>query len=222
MIAWGWGKLIYNHCPMFLMPQQPDFFKYFKELSGHIQDMASLFLSFSKDFNDFENYHIRAKEIEKRADDVTHKMIARLNQSFIVPFDREDLYALTKKMDDLVDLPENVVNRIYLYEIKEKRPFVDDFARLIKRAADELDELIVEAFTKQKPTKRINDYIIKIHELEDQADTVYHDAIKRLFVPGQDPIDLIKWKDILENLEHTMDLFQNVSDLIEGTIVKSN
>jgi len=204
------------------MPRQPDFFKYFKELSDHIQDMSSLFLNFSRDFNDFENYQIRAKEIEKRADDVTHKIIAKLNQSFIVPFDREDLYALTKKMDDLVDLPENVIQRIFLYEITEKQPFVDDFARLMKRAADELEGLIIEAFTKQKPTKLTSEYIVKIHELEDQADTVYRDSIKRLFTQEKDPINLIKWKDILENLEYTMDLFQNVSDLVEGTIVKSN
>jgi uncharacterized protein len=204
------------------MPQQPDFFKFFKELSVKIKEMSVLFVAFCEEFKDFENYRARSKTIENAADDVTHKMINKLNQSFIVPFEREDLYKLTKRMDDLVDIIEHVIQKVHLYQMTEKKPFIDDFARLNKQAAEALEELIVEMFVKQKPTKRINDLVVKLHELEDQADAVYHNSIRQLFATEQNPVNLIKWKDILEDLESTMDLFQKVSDLVEGTIVKSN
>lgn len=205
----------------FLFPKQPDFFDHFKELNSHIKDISVLFAEFADKFTDFEDYWSKAKDVEHKADSVTRSIIKELNDCFITPLDREDIYSLAERLDSIVDSIENAVQNICLYEIKERRPHVVEFSRLILSASENLDKLVHECFQKKINTKNINEWIVKIHDLEDEGDLVFQNAMKDIFKEIKDPIEIIKWKDIYEDLENIMDQFKKVSSSTVGVIVKS-
>jgi predicted phosphate transport protein (TIGR00153 family) len=206
----------------FFVPKEPAFDEQFKAMSACLADITNVFQEFAADFRDFDRYWQRAKEIEHRADGVTHGIINLLNKSFITPFDREDIYQLIHEFDDIIDLLENTIHNIYLYEVTRKRPFVDEFATLIGNATNSLNGLLRETFQHQKYTKSIWEFIKKIHDLEDEGDIVYHRELRSLLNEEKDPIAVIKWKDILTTLERIMDVFQNLSNTVEGIVVKSS
>lgn len=202
------------------LPKQIVFFELMGEVSDHLIEMVDLLEEFSENFRDFDQYCVRAKEIEKKADEKAHEIIDKLNKTFITPIDREDIYLLAHELDDIVDLVENVIQNIRLYKVTKKIEELDQFVPLIKSAAYFLKELLL-AFREQKYSDELVGIKIKIHELEDQADVIFAKGISRLFAEEKDPIEVIKAKDILENMEDTMDKFQKVADIIEGIIVKS-
>jgi len=206
----------------FLLPKAPAFAEHFQEMSLCLTEIAAVFHEFSVEFRDFEKYWQKSKDIEHKADVITHQIINLINKSFITPFDREDIYRLIHEYDDIIDLLENTLHNVYLYDVVEKRPFVDEFARLIGRASIALIALVKETFEKQKYTDDIWKYIREIHDLEDEGDVIYHQTLRMLFKEEKDPIELIKWKDILITLERIMDVFQYMSNTIEGIVVKGS
>ena len=206
----------------FLLPKAPAFAEHFEKMSANLAEITAVFQEFAANFRDFDRYWQRAKEIEHKADGITHEIINLLNKSFITPFDREDIYQLVHECDDVIDLLENAIHNIYLYEVPAKKPFIDEFARLIGDAKDALTALIHETFAHQKYTSVVWELIKKIHDLEDEGDNIYHRELRALLNEEKDPIVVIKWKDVLTILERTMDVYQNISNTIEGIIVKSS
>jgi predicted phosphate transport protein (TIGR00153 family) len=204
----------------FLLPKEPAFYEHFQEMSLCLTDITALFQDLVGNFRDFEIYWQKAKEIEHKADHVTHQIINLLNKSFITPFDRDDIYHLISEFDDVIDLLENTHHNMFLYEVGEKRSFVDDFARLIARATKALNALIKETFERQKYTDSIWKLICEIHDLEDEGDVIYHRELRHLLTHEKDPIAVIKWKDILTTLERIMDVFQKISNTVEAIVVK--
>lgn len=205
----------------FLLPQQPAFFDLFKELSASLTEIAALFKELAGSFSNFEQYSQKAKEIEHRADAKTHDISEKLNKTFITPFDREDIYLLAHEIDDVVDLIENVIHNLELYHIQQKKWFIDDFAKLFVEAAANLDKLI-NCLTGHKCVLDFNTFKVRIHDLEDDGDLLFQEAIHKLFEEEKDCLAVVKWKDILENLERVMDKYQRVCDVVEGIIVKSS
>jgi hypothetical protein len=205
----------------FLMPKQKIFFDHFYGISEDLKRISALFCELSERFSDFENFAVKAKKIEHDADEKSHAITDLLNKTFITPFDREDIYVLANELDDIVDLIENVIHNIYLYEITEKDTVIEGFADLMRQAANTLDSMIKE-LAKQKNTEAFQKAKIHIHELEDKGDNLFIKALSALFKSGKDPIFVIKMKDILEAMENTMDKFQKVGDILEGIIVKSS
>jgi len=206
----------------FFLPKQPIFFEEFKLLNINIKEATNLFNEFAINFRDFENYFVRVEEIEHKGDDATHRIINYLNKTFITPFDREDLYLLAHEMDDIIDLIARAISTVYIYQIIEKKPYVDEFIQLTMKAAWELDKVIIECFEKQKNTPKVNEAIIKIHNYEDEGDLLFQKSIRQLFQEEKDPVQVLKWKDVYEDLEDVIDKFQKVSDIIEGIVVKSS
>lgn len=206
----------------FILPKEPAFFEHFKKMSGCLTEITAVFQEFADKFRDFDHYWHKSKEIEHKADVITHDIISLLNKSFITPFDREDIYQLIHEYDDIIDLLENTIHNIYLYEVPDKRAFVDDFSALIGKAAKALIILLQELFEKKKYTESIWKLIREIHDLEDEGDLIYHRELRSLLNGEKDPILIIKWKDILVTLERIMDVYQNISNTVEGIIVKSS
>jgi predicted phosphate transport protein (TIGR00153 family) len=206
----------------FILPKEPAFSEHFRAMSACLSDITSLLQEAAASFRDFDHYWHRSKEIEHKADGIAHEIINLLNKSFMTPFDREDIYQLIHEFDDVIDLLENTLHNIYLYEVSEKKAFVDDFSVLIGRASKALNTLIQETFEQQKYTDSIWKLIREIHDLEDEGDLVYHRELRNLLREEKDPIQIIKWKDILATLERIMDVYQNISNTVEGIIVKSS
>jgi predicted phosphate transport protein (TIGR00153 family) len=204
------------------LPKQPVYAEYFQKLNKHLLDIASLFAHFAPTFNNARRASKEAEKIEHKADEVTHQIIEQLNKTFITPFDREDIYRLAQEMDDIIDLVENVIHNIYLYELMRGDKYTKQTARVIHKDAKILNKLIRECFHKKKCTEHTNGFVVKINDLEEEGDQIFQDAIIHLFKSEKDPIKVIKWKDIYENLEQTIDKFQNISDTIQSIIVKSS
>jgi predicted phosphate transport protein (TIGR00153 family) len=206
----------------FFLPKEPAFRENFEAMSCCLRDITAIFQEFVEKYRDFDLTWQRAKEIEHKADGITHEIINLLNRSFITPFDREDIYELIHEFDDIIDLLENTVHNIYLYEVPVKKPFMDEFAVLIGKATAALTALIDQTFEHQKLTPRIQALIREIHDLEDEGDNIYHRELRSLLNSEKDPLLVIKWKDILATVERIMDVYQNVSNTIEGIVVKGS
>jgi len=206
----------------FFLPKEPAFAQHFSELSVCLTEITDVFNDFAHNFNSSAHYWERAKQIEHKADQIAHNVIKLLNQCFITPFDREDIYQLVHEIDDIIDLVENAIHNIYLYNLKDKKYFVDDFARFSREATEKLNLLVAEVFRSQKYTLYIGELIRSIHELEDKGDLVYARSLQELFAEEKDPVNIIKWKDVLFILETIMDVYQRVSNTVEGIVVKSS
>lgn len=180
-----------------------------------------MFQALALDFTKAETIAQKARELEHIADDLAHTIIDDLNKTFITPFEREDIYLLTHELDDVIDLIENAISTIVLYNIEKPRPGIKDFSELMQKAAVEVDHLLTH-LKSQKYTEPLRNTIITIHELEDQGDAVFGREIRALFEHEKDPLMVIKWKDVLEDLENVMDTFQRVSNTIESILVKSS
>ncbi|MBC7361620.1 MAG: DUF47 domain-containing protein [Candidatus Aminicenantes bacterium] len=206
----------------FLLPKEPAFARHFSELSECLSEITDVFYDFSKNFDYSAQYWEKAKQVEHKADHIAHQIIKLLNQCFITPFDREDIYKLVHEIDDIIDLIENAIHNVYLYNLNEKKYFIDEFATFSKEATEKLNLLIAEIFRSQKYTPHIGELIRSIHDLEDKGDVVYARSLQKLFSEEKDPISIMKWKDVLFVLETIMDVYQRVSNTVEGIVVKSS
>ena len=159
-------------------------------------------------------------DLEHEADAVNDKIIDHLNQTFITPIDREDIFALANGLDDGVDFLQGTLQRIVIYRIGPAKEGAVSLTKLLLEATEE----IIKAFSLLKDIKKNRVLILeathKIGKLESEGDRVYRHEIAFLFDNVKDPIELIKWKDILENLEDTLDHCEDVSDMIRGVVMK--
>lgn len=203
------------------LPSQPIFFKLLKQLCAHQKTMAMLLHEFARTPGRAEEFYERAKEIEHKADEKTHEIIETLNKSFVTPLDREDIVALTHELDDIVDLIESIINDFRLYRVAETRNALDRFAAVIVEASHAVESLI-DHLQERRYSEELKKVVIRIHELEDAGDLIFEEAIRELFRDEKDAISVIKWKDILENLEEITDEYQKISDTVEGILVKAS
>jgi uncharacterized protein len=203
------------------LPKQPTFFHLFRQLADKQVAIAELLKELSERFAESEIFAARAKEIEREADEITHEIVDRLNNTFVTPLDREDIYALTHKLDDIIDHIENTINSIRLYRIDVKRDELDRFADLVIRAAHETVHLVAMLETRRS-SPEMRQLVASIHAIEDEGDALFQEATKKLFAKHTDPLEVIRWKDIFENLERIIDTYQQLSDRIEGVLVKAS
>jgi len=193
------------------------------ELFGLFREVAANVLAGAKALQEmFEQYrNPRAqwegiKELERRGDELTHRVIRRLNETFITLLDRVDLHALTSRLDDVLDGIEAVASRMVLYRIPEPMPGARELVGLIVASADQ----IVEAIDRLPRFTDVEKVCVEINRLENAADEVYRRAISSLFEGDHPVADLIKWKEIYELLEATTDRSEDVADVVEGIALK--
>jgi len=205
----------------FFLQQSNVFFDLFRKMQCDIEKISSLFSEFSTRFDaaTFEDFITRAHIIENNADNTAHAIVDQLNISFITPFDREDIHFLAYEMDDIVDRIEDIIRNIHLYHFTEKVHPIDEFADCIARATTHLG-VMLDHLEKMKNTRTLTTCKIAIHEIEDEADLLFENAISTLFKEETDPVKIIKTKDILEEMETVVDKYQALANLIENIIIK--
>jgi predicted phosphate transport protein (TIGR00153 family) len=157
------------------------------------------------------------KELEHEGDRLTHEVVDLLNRTFVTPFDREDMYRLAGKLDDVCDHIDDVAEKIIGYGVREIRSQASEQARIILRAAVKLRDAIsqLEGF---KDSRR---QLIELRELEDEGDRIARAAISELFNGDADAVALVRWKDIHEELEEAVDACENAADVLEAILVKN-
>lgn len=173
--------------------------------------------------SDYKKANDRVKQIidlEHDADKVNDRIIDKLNMTFITPIDREDIYAIANGLDDGVDFLQGTIQRLVMYNAAKGRKGARNLTKLLIDASDQ----IITAFTLlkniRKNQKKILEATHKIGQIESEGDRIFRKEVAKLFANEKDPIELIKWKDILENLEDTLDHCEMISDMIRGVVMK--
>jgi predicted phosphate transport protein (TIGR00153 family) len=162
----------------------------------------------------------KIKDIEHACDTITHETIETLNRTFVTPIDREDIHLLITKMDDIMDLMDSAASRIALYKIETITPEAVSFAEILKKGCEILKHSI-NSMRHIKNYREIISHCVQIHTLENEGDQLLHKAMVNLFEKEKDnPIYVIKWKEIYENLEVATDRCEDVANIIEGIVLK--
>jgi predicted phosphate transport protein (TIGR00153 family) len=202
-----------------LIPKDDKYFDTFDQLASHIAEAAQALVEMlSDEGGEYARHSARIKVIEHACDELTHSISKRLNQSFITPFDREDIYMLSGALDDIVDLIDDVARAMVMYDVRESTPYARQFADVIARMAAQLNELVPML---ERPGGGVTPRLVEMHSLENEGDDIYHAALGELFRAASDPLTVIKWKDIYEKLEAAIDRCENVANIIESVIIKN-
>ena len=204
---------------MRLFPKQENFFDYFEELANKIEEGGRLFLEMTENHDYSESKVARLKEIEHEADIITHRTYEKMHTTFLTPIDREDIYALVNKMDSIMDVIEATAIRIHLYKVKKVDDQIIKQAKILNEAITKVKS-IVHAMRNMKNSKMILDGCVEINTLENAGDVVLRTIMANLFENEKDAIELVKWKDIFQLLEEAIDDCEDVSNIVEGIVLK--
>ncbi|OGU75270.1 MAG: hypothetical protein A2V93_01005 [Ignavibacteria bacterium RBG_16_34_14] len=199
-----------------LRPKEVKYFEDFNEMISHISEMAKYANQlFSSDVIDY-SLLLKIKPLEQRCDELASKIIKRLNKTFITPFDREDIFALVKRLSAISDMLLGATNRVETFNITEKIKYTDKVSAIILQQIIELGIAIQDI-----KARRINE-CKAVNDLESEADKIYQQANKELFEEEKDAIKLIKVKEILDILERTSDKCQSAANIILAIFIKNN
>jgi len=198
-----------------LLPKEEMYFEDFKAMISLIEEMA-VHTEKIFQFADQQDHILKMKPLEVRCDEITYKITKRLNKTFITPFDREDIFALVKRLDDISDMLLGATVRVDTFKINKKIDYADKISSIIKEQVRELGVAIQDL--KVKRTNEVK--AVKVLEIE--ADKVYQQAIKELFENEKDAIELIKKKEIIDLLERTSDRCQSTANVILSIFIKNS
>ena len=201
-------------------PKEEKFFDYFDDASEKMIRGIRLFKDMMQDLSNAEEKSRQIKDVEHEADHITHETVSKLHKTFVTPIDREYIYALITKMDDVLDLIDANCERIFLYKIKTSTPEAMAMINTLERAIEEVVKG-VRGLRNLKNSRSILDICIEINRLENEGDRIYRNALSVLFNSPSDPIEIIKWKDIYETLEEAIDTCEDVANIIEGIVLEN-
>jgi len=203
---------------MRLIPRETKFFRMFRDVSENLTEGASLLHDILKNPQDLPVRINRLQEIEHRGDDMTHDIIRMLNQTFITPFDREDIHALTSSLDDVLDYVNSAATRMKLYRITTPPPAAAVLAELIVKQSQELSKAVSLL---EEEHQKVLDHCVVVNQLENEADRVSRQAIAELFEYEKDPIQLIKIKELYDVLETATYKAEDAANVLEAVVLKS-
>ena len=202
---------------MRLIPRDGSFFEMFGNMCSNLCDGAQVLVDIFANFQGVEGKVGRIKEIEHRGDDMTHEILTKLNQTFITPFDREDIHRLTSSIDDVLDFINSASERLLLYKISSPPPAAEVMAKLILEQSEEISKAVAGL----KKNRHVLEHCVEVNRLENEADRVTRQAIGSLFEHERDPINLIKIKELLETLEQATDRAEDAADVLESVVLKN-
>jgi uncharacterized protein len=206
-----------------LLPKEDKFFQYFEKDVENLLAAASMFKDLMTNAISKEERAQKVKyieEMEHKGDEITHTIFSELGATFITPFDREDIHALASTLDDILDYLRGAATRLILYQVKKISPEQERLASLIYDQVIELHKAI-RNLHKFKNGDEIRESLVRINSIENEADDLFERAIADLFENCNDPIKLIKTKELLVSLETATDQCEDAANVIESIIVKN-
>jgi predicted phosphate transport protein (TIGR00153 family) len=204
--------------PISLVPRDRVFFDLFAEAGENTLRAARLLKEMLEVWPDDPGGLGRdILKAEQEGDRITHDIVQRLNTTFVTPVDREDIYALATKLDDVVDYIEEAADFLGLYQIEAPMDQSQDMADVLVRSCEQLNG----ALTDLRGFKDLEHYWIEIHRLENDGDRISRDAVASLFANGIDPMVVIRWKDMFAVLERAIDATETVAHILEGIVIKN-
>lgn len=199
-----------------LIPREERFFEDFVAMAEQIHRGAGLLEQMLAPEQPLWDKADEIKEVEHKCDFLTHEVIQRLHKTFVTPLDREDIHALARSLDDVIDAIDDSAGVIRLYQISRVRPDARDLGRIIRASTEQVVVAMRALGTKQG----ISTAAVEINRLENEGDRAHQLALRRLFEEEKDPIQIIKWKEILDFLEEATDRCEDVANVLEGVVVK--
>jgi uncharacterized protein len=202
-----------------LIPREEKFFDLFEQQVKSLDEAGKVFLELAKDWNDKHPGIGRLRDLEHECDITTHEIMDMLNRTFVTPFDREDIHALAKELDDVVDIIQAVSERMLLFKITGISDDLIELAKTLEEAVSNVAKVVTSIRQLNRP-RRILDYCIEINRLENRGDRTSERAIGNLFQGNHDPMEVIKWKEIYDATESAIDKCEDIANIIEGIVVK--
>lgn len=200
-----------------LIPRETKFFDLFNQVCGNLTEGARLLKNILEAPDDNAPRVEQLQEIEHRGDEMTHAIITKLNQTFITPFDREDIHRLASSLDDVLDFVNAAAVRLTLYKIADPPPAAAELAGLIIQQSEELSAGV----SLLEKNQMVLEHCVEVNRLENEADRVSRKAIALLFDQERDPIRLIKIKELYEVLENATDKAEDAANVLEAVTLKS-
>lgn len=201
------------------IPKEFNFFDLFERQVGFAVDAAAYFKQVVSSGQINEDVLQKIRDIEHQGDDVAHDIIAQLNKTFITPFDREDIYALAKELDDVVDMINTILGRMVVYKLSGVNENLVRFAAMIDDSVNAL-ALAVKGMRNMKNYKSVLDACVEINRLENEGDSMRDMVLAELFEKEKDPIAVIKLKEIYQDAETLLDICEDVAHVVESILVK--
>lgn len=201
-----------------IRPVDTSFYDLFSKAAQHLVTGAALLAEMLSESADHEDVARRMREAEHSADDTTHELIRKVNKTFVTPFDREDIYALGSGLDDVMDMMDEVVDQILVYEVKVLPPELSLQVEVLQRCA----ELTAEAMPNLRSMQSLEEYWIEVNRLENTGDRNHRRILAKLFSGEFKTIEVLKLKDIVESLEEAIDAFEKVANTVEQIAVKES
>ncbi len=203
---------------MVLFPKKIDFFVQFDRALENLSRAANVLVDMLNNFDTFEKKAKVIYEFEQEGDMITHDIMKDLNKTFLTPIDREDIHALASRIDDVLDLIWAAVDRMVVYKIERPTPAVISIAEDLQMTADVLIKALRELRAKQY--SRVLEHCIEVNRLENRIDRKYRDALGKLVNSDNDPVYIIKWKDIYQILEDASDRAEDIANILESIVLK--
>jgi uncharacterized protein len=202
-----------------LLPQELGFYDLFERAGDHTVAAAKLLLRVTENYAEADPLSRELEALEHACDQVTHETLDRLAKTFITPLDPEDIHQMILSIDDVVDLTKEAANRLTFFKIGKPTVYSINMAKQIVRGCEKLSAA-VHGMRTPKQYDAVSRDCIAIHEVENAADEIHHEALAELFATEKDAIVVIKWKDIYETMESVTDRCEDVANVLQNVIVK--
>jgi len=199
------------------MPREDDFFELFVKQAQNIEKGARALVELLSHYTGVPEQVQSIKAIEHEGDEITHGILTKLNQTFITPFDREDIHALSSQLDDVIDLIDAAASRFVLYRVVSVKPGTLELSKVLLLATVEVTAAVRAI---DKPNEALQ-HCVEVNRYENESDRLCRTLIAQLFDEEKDPVQIIKWKEIFEVIETAVDKCEDVANVVEGVILKS-
>ena len=205
---------------MLFSGKKSEFFHMLELQSKAAHRASEEFCDLTKDYENLAKHIKKIEKIEHDADEITHQLANKIDATFVTPFDKEDLRSLSGALDDITDHIESAMQRFSLYRIPELRPDLSPMLVILEQISKATDEAV--GVLKKKPNRKaMQPLFIHIHDLETQSDQAYRQALVDLFnMENPDPLNIIKWKEIYDKVEMTVDVCEYAANIVESIVVK--
>jgi predicted phosphate transport protein (TIGR00153 family) len=206
---------------MRLLPHDKTFFSFFEQHGRKVVDGCRALLDMIDNPHALESQAHRVTQIEHECDEITHAVVECLHRTFITPLDRNDIYTLITRMDDVMDLVEAAADRFFLYQVTTMPPEAGDMARCLLLSTEHMLAAASGLREMSRP-ETIFEHCVEINRQENVADKILRTALARLFREEKDPVVVIKWKELYETLESATDRCEDVANIIEGVVLENS
>jgi predicted phosphate transport protein (TIGR00153 family) len=199
-----------------IIPRSHNFYEQFDRAASNLADTAALLNKLLTDYHDPDAAHAEIRQREHEGDEITHEIMRALNTTFVTPFDREDIHRLASGIDDILDGMEAVADMLVLHHIEQILPEMKQQADVLARAADQT----YQAMSQLRGFSGLDRYWVEINRLENEGDRVYRKTVAHLFSGEFKAMEVLKWKDLVDQLEAAIDGCEDVANTLESIVLK--